>query len=155
MPSRPHTCLLWLAAAVDACHAFTFLSSPTVVRAPIVSPVRSLKFCRLQGVQMMMEDSKPPPEVIEAEAKAMPNRPVRLGVAAGAIGLSLLTGAISVGNIANVPEAMNLRDLVIFDNPFLTLGIDVVIGGISAWSIQQELETKEKNIQRIWEEATS
>ena len=139
--------LLVLSAAVVPCGAFSVCPTPSIAKLASAA-ARG----RLPPSTMMMEDDKPPPEVIEAEAKAMPNRPVRLGVAVGAIGLSTLTGIIAGGNIANVQEAVNLRDLILFDNPVLTLAIDVVIGGISAWSIQQELETKEKNIQRIWEE---
>ena len=142
--------LLVLTATVVPCGALSVLPTPGVAKPASIASIASRN--RLQPSTMMMEDDKPPPEVIEAEAKAMPNRPVRLGVAVGAIGLSLLTGIIAGGNLANVQEAVNLRDLILFDNPVLTLAIDTVIGGISAWSIQQELETKEKNIQRIWEE---
>ena len=105
-----------------------------------------------RGTVNLLAKQPAPPEVIEAEAKAMPNRPVRLGVATGAIGLSGLSGILSFAVLIKQPDAMQFQDLVLFDNPVLSLVLDVVIGGACAWSIQQELETKEKNTQRIWEE---
>ena len=40
------------------------------------------------------------------------------------------------------PDALAFRDLVLFDNPVLSLLVDVVIGTSSAWVFQQELKTK-------------
>ena len=91
---------------------------------------------------MMMEDNKPPPEVIEAEAKAMPNRVYRQIGAGVGFGLSLASGVLSAAVLAGQPDAVNLRDLVLFDNPILSLAIDVTIGGTCAWAWQQALQHK-------------
>ena len=94
----------------------------------------------------------PPPEVIQAEANSTPNRKYRLIGAGTGFGIALGSGVLSAAVLAGQPDAMGLRDLVLFDNPIISLLVDVIIGGACAWAWQQEQLTKEQNIQRIWEE---
>ena len=108
--------------------------------------------CCSRGAVALAAESPPPPEVIEAEANATPNRKYRLLGAGVGLALASSSGVLSAAVLAGQPDAISLRDLVLFDNPILSLLLDVVIGSTCAWAIQQELKTRDENIQRIWEE---
>ena len=100
-----------------------------------------------------MDDmSKPPPEVVEAEANATPNRKFRLVGCGVGFGVSLGSGILSFNVLTGNPDAQNLRDLVLFDNPIISLLVDIIIGGTCAWAFQQEIKTRDENQRRIWEE---
>jgi hypothetical protein len=97
-----------------------------------------------------LKSSEPaPPEVIDAEAKATPNRIYRLAVAGGAAAISLVSAGATA---ATMTGALDSNDVLLFGNPYLTLGADLLVGGTGAWAFQQEMKTKEENIARIWEE---
>ena len=133
---------LYMLAAACAAEAFT--------AAPVtLTPQRHL---RSPAPVLMLENDKAPPEVLEAEAKAMPNRKYRLVGAGTGFGLSLLSGVLSAAVLAGQEDALKLADLVLFDNAIASLAINVVIGSTCAWAFQQELATKEANIERIWQE---
>lgn len=115
-----------------------------------IAPARISSPARV--VHMMIEDKPAPPEVIEAEANATPNRKYRVGIAAAGFFIAAASAALSASVMAGQPDALKYRDLVLFDNPPLSLIVDVVIAGSTAWAIAQEEKTKKENIQRIWEE---
>ena len=123
-----------------------------------LAPVTALAFVAPHGIHrpvaicppvVFMQDNPPPPEVIEAEAKATPNRKYRLLGAGTGFAISLGSGVLSFAVLTGGAEA---SPIVLFDNPILSLLVDLVIGGSCAWAIQQELKTKAENTQRIWEE---
>jgi hypothetical protein len=102
---------------------------------------------------MMLEEDQPPPEVIEAEANATPNRKFRLAGTAIGVALSAGSGIASGATLAGQIDANDaLSALVLFDNPTLSLAVDLIIGGTCAWAWQQEQRTKQQNTRRIWEE---
>ena len=107
---------------------------------------------RARPPRLQASGGPPPPEVIEAEANATPNRKFRL---AGAAALGLLSAASALASVTeltggggDVTEAL----LLPFGGAPLTLFVDVVLLGSCAWLVQQELATRDANIQRIWEE---
>ena len=102
------------------------------------------------SVPVLELDSKlpAPPEVIEAEAKATPNRKFRLAGAGVGIGVSAISGVTAVASLAGSGNS----DVLLFGNPILTLLADTLVGGSCAWALQQELKTRDENIARIWEE---
>ena len=112
-----------------------------------------LAFSRRAPIAVAMDDmSKPPPEVVEAEANATPNRKFRLVGCGVGFGVSLGSGILSFNVLTGNPDAQNLRDLVLFDNPIISLLVDIIIGGTCAWAFQQEIKTRDENQRRIWEE---
>ena len=92
----------------------------------------------------------PPPEVLEAEANATPNRKWRLAGAGAGFGFSALSGVVSLASLLGITHDFDA--ILPFDNAILSLVIDSAIGGSCAWAWQQEQKTKEQNIERIWEE---
>lgn len=106
-----------------------------------------------QHITMILEEDKAPPEVIEAEANATPNRKLRIAAAAVGALVSFASGGSSGGILVGQVDASGpYSALVLFDNPVISLLIDAVIGGTCVWAIQQEQKTKEENIRRIWKE---
>jgi len=100
----------------------------------------------------LQESSAPPPEVIEAEANATPNRKWRLlGVGTG-FALSSASGVLDIATISGAVDTSALAPLILFDNPTLSLVINFAVGSTCAWAWQQEQETKRQNVQRIWDE---
>ena len=60
---------------------------------------------------------------------------------------------ISAGlSVASLTGQLDSTDVLLFNNPILTLLVDVVIGGTSAWAWQQEEATRVANVERIWDE---
>jgi len=107
-----------------------------------------LRVARVERVSLLA-DEPPPPEVIEAEDKATPNRKYRLATAAGAVGISSVAGGLAVASLAGQEIG---QDVLLFGSPFLTLGASTIIGGTGAWAWNEEQKTKRQNIARIWEE---
>jgi len=100
-----------------------------------------------------LDQTPPPPEVIEAEARATPNRKYRLAGAALLGGLGAASGGLAIGALAGQPSALAIApDVLLFGNPYLSLLTDSVVIGLSAWAWQQEQLTREQNVARIWEE---
>jgi hypothetical protein len=94
-----------------------------------------------------------PSEVIEAEAKATPGRPARLAgtIALGA--LSAASAALCVATIAGQPQAAELAENVLpFGNVPVSLAVNLVLCGTCGWVYKEELQTREQNILRIWDE---
>ena len=91
MPRGARLCLFAVACAARGCAAYHF-------------PGAQPNTARRAHIHMMMEDNKPPPEVIEAEAKAMPNRVYRQVGAGVGFGLSLASGVLSAAVLAGQPE---------------------------------------------------
>lgn len=95
----------------------------------------------------------PPPEVIEAEANATPNRKYRLAGAATVGALAVTQAGLGVCSLAGVEGLAELGDnVLLFGNPFLTLLVDVGLAGTAGLTWQQEQATREANVARIWEE---
>lgn len=128
----------------------SLLSAGHTLRVPILRPSRGGAVSRAT-VAMGIEGV--PREVIEAEAKATAGRPIRLAGTFALGSLSVASAALCVSSLAGQPQAVELaKNLLPFGNVPISLGVNVVLAGTCAWVYQQELETKEKNIQRIWEE---
>lgn len=106
---------------------------------------------RSHSIDMSLEGV--PPEVIEAEGKATPGRPPRL---AGTIALGVLSSAsaaLCVATIAGQPQAAELAENMLpFGNAPVSLAVNLVLCGTCGWVYQQELQTREQNILRIWDE---
>ena len=145
--SRPTAMLV---ATLLLCHAAAAwqppLASPPQHHAALASA--SARPRRGAVAKMSIGDDVPP-EVIEAEANATPNRKFRLAGAGVGFGVSLVSAGLSVVALGG---QSGLDDLVLFGNPLISLFVDIVIGGSCAWAWQQEQQTKEQNIERIWAE---
>ena len=99
----------------------------------------------------LLADEPAPPEVIEAEDRATPNRKYRLAAAGVGVGISTISAGLAIATMTG-DEAFISSDVLLFGNPILTLAVDVIIGGTSGWAWQQEQRIKRENIARIWEE---
>jgi hypothetical protein len=106
---------------------------------------------RSQCIEMSLEGV--PSEVIEAEGKATPGRPARLAGTIALGGLSAASAALCVATLAGQPQAAALAEnLLPFGNAPVSLAVNVVLCGTCGWVYQQELQTREQNILRIWDE---
>ena len=114
------TLLLLLLAAPPSALAF--------VRPPRVALSRgALLQRRSPPAHAMLEDDPPPPEVVEAEANSTPNRKWRLVGAGAGAGISFGSGCLSLACLLGQPDALYLRDLVLFDSPPISLLINGVV----------------------------
>jgi len=101
---------------------------------------------------MVAADPAPPevpPEVIEAEANATPNRKYREWTAGVGVAISALSAVLTIASLSGQMEG---EDMYLFGDPKLTLLTDLIIGGTSVWAYREEQRTKQENIVRIWEE---
>ena len=98
---------------------------------------RSAVRTRSPPARAMIEDDPPPPEVVEAEENATPNRKWRLVGAGAGAGISLGSGCLSVAILLGQPDAMYLRDLVLFDSPVISLLINTIVCSTCVWAWNQ------------------
>jgi len=124
------------------------LAGATALVVPARAPVGALR-----GAALSMRLDGVPAEVLEAERKATPGRRPRL---AGTVALGVLSAAsagLCVATLTGQPWAAEIAENVLpFGNAPVSLAVNVVLSGTCVWVYQQELETREQNIQRIWEE---
>lgn len=132
------------------------VSSALVV--PTARPMSMVACPRVAASFCMSANNPPPPEVIEAERNATPNRKYRLLGAGALIALCSASASLSAAKLSGVGlyngiDVDELADSVLlFNNPYISLLVDVVLGGTCAWAWQQELATRDENVARIWEE---
>ena len=67
----------------------------------------------------------------EAFDKATPNRKYRIAAAGVGVAISAITGGVAVASITGQYEN---PDVLLFGNSFLTLAVDALVGGTSAWA---------------------
>jgi len=91
-----------------------------------------------------------PPEIIEAEANATPNRKFREWTSGVGVAISALSAALTIASLSGLLEGG--EDVYLFGSPKLTLLTDGIIGWTSVWAYQEEQRTKQENIARIWEQ---
>eukprot|EP00965_Chrysotila_dentata_P101763 3359727-Pleurochrysis_carterae.AAC.8 len=137
--------LSWNVLSTDAfvLHA---ARAPRTFCTPLIQP-------RALPVLFSQKPEEPPLAVIEAERQATPMRKYRF-IGIGVLGaLCAASGLLCAFAISGQPDALDLaEDLLPFGNPYISLVGDVAIGGTCVWAFQQELQTREQNVQRIWEE---
>ena len=98
---------------------------------------------------MRSDDDEIPPSVYEAFDNATPNRKYRVATAAVGVSVSAISGGLA---IAGLTGQYDNPDVLLFGNAFVTLAADIIVGGTSAWALQQEERTKRENVDRIWQE---
>lgn len=125
------------------------LSLPRLVPAHVHAHAATHAPARSGIVRLASDDDPAPPEVIQAEDNATPNRKYRLATAAVGVTVSAATAGAAIATLSGQYE---FGDVMLFGSPVVTLVVDVLVGGTSAWAWQQEQKTKRENIARIWEE---
>jgi len=125
------------------------LSLPRTVPAHVHAHAATHAPARSGIVRLASDDDPAPPEVIQAEDNATPNRKYRLATAAVGVTVSAATAGAAIATLSGQYE---FGDVMLFGSPVVTLVVDVLVGGTSAWAWQQEQKTKRENIARIWEE---
>ena len=141
--------VLWAFLLGSVASTQSLLLSPLPVPAHVYAHAATHAPARSSIVRLASDDDPAPPEVIQAEDNATPNRKYRLATAAVGVTVSAATAGAA---IATLSGQYDFGDVMLFGSPVVTLVVDVLVGGTSAWAWQQEQKTKRENIARIWEE---
>ena len=95
----------------------------------------------------------PPPQVVEAEKNATPNRKLRLAATAALATAATASAAISTAHLAHFQPADSIQASILpVDNEILSLTAAIVILASCNYVWVQEQKNREENVQRIWEE---
>eukprot|EP00471_Norrisiella_sphaerica_P002895 CAMPEP_0184480302 /NCGR_PEP_ID=MMETSP0113_2-20130426/1796_1 /TAXON_ID=91329 /ORGANISM="Norrisiella sphaerica, Strain BC52" /LENGTH=268 /DNA_ID=CAMNT_0026858689 /DNA_START=320 /DNA_END=1126 /DNA_ORIENTATION=+ len=103
---------------------------------------------RRRAMATHARDPSIPDVIVEAERKSNQQRPLRF---AGYGLFGLYGAAVVLSNAGMLPEDLTLP-LTFFDSEAVSLGIGGVAAVLSAYFINTEIEQREQNINRIWEE---
>mmetsp|Transcript_22404 Transcript_22404/g.33391 ORF Transcript_22404/g.33391 Transcript_22404/m.33391 type:complete len:280 (-) Transcript_22404:238-1077(-) len=103
---------------------------------------------RKREILARARDPNIPQQIVDAEANASKQRPLRIG-GYGLFGVYGL--AVILNNLGFIPLEDDMK-LTFFDNDGLNLAVGGLAMGLASYFINSELELREENIQRIWDE---
>jgi len=122
----------------------------TIVWVYVLPTAERISTLSVASQRMLMSA---PREVIEAEDKATPARKFRLAGIAALGSACTASAVLSIAAASGQAQARTMADAVLpFGNEYLSLAADAIIIGGCGWTWNEEMQTRERNIERIWEE---